>query len=110
MAPWWPKMFQKVGTSKQKAAKAQIAMLGRSRCFPGCCGYPSREAGLEALRKTGLGDGTDLYLSRMCPTILGAPLFTARETMVTMISTPRADGQEGGEGEMQTSSGGVGAV
>jgi len=46
-------MFQKVGSSKQKAAKAQIALLGTAldayRLDVGR--YPTTEEGLEALRR-----------------------------------------------------------
>ena len=65
-----PKMFQKVGTSKQKAAKAQISMLGTAldafRLDVGA--YPSTEQGLDALRKNpGQGAWDGPYLSKDVP-------------------------------------------
>ncbi len=48
-----PKMFQKVGSSKQKAAKTQISMLGTALdAFRLDAGrYPTTEEGLAALRQ-----------------------------------------------------------
>lgn len=100
-----PKMFQKVGTSKQKAAKAQISMLGTAldafRLDVG--GYPSSETGLEALRKNpGLGGWDGPYLSKDVPKdpwghpyVYRAPGDHGDYDLYSL----GADGQEGGEGE-----------
>lgn len=100
-----PKMFQKVGTSKQKAAKAQISMLGTAldafRLDVG--GYPSTETGLEALRKNpGLGGWDGPYLSKDVPKdpwgrpyVYRAPGDHGDYDLYSL----GADGQEGGEGE-----------
>ncbi len=100
-----PKMFQKVGTSKQKAAKAQISMIGTAldalRLDVG--GYPSSEAGLEALRKNpGLGGWDGPYLSKDVPKdpwgnpyVYRAPGDHGDYDLYSL----GADGQEGGEGE-----------
>ena len=65
-----PKMFQKVGSSKQKAAKAQIALLGTAldayRLDVGR--YPTDDEGLEALRKNPGQDNWDgPYLPKEVP-------------------------------------------
>lgn len=100
-----PKMFQKVGTSKQKAAKAQIAMLGTAldafRLDVG--GYPSTETGLEALRKNpGVGGWDGPYLSKDVPKDPWGHPYVYRapgEHGDYDLYSLGADGQEGGEGE-----------
>lgn len=101
-----PKMFQKVGKSKQQAAKAQISMIGTAldayRLDMGA--YPSGQEGLEALRKNPGRDTWDgpylpkdippdpwgrAYVYRCCPGDHGD---------YDLYSTG-ADGQEGGDGE-----------
>ena len=65
-----PKMFQKVGSSKQKAAKAQIAMFGTALdAFRLDVGrYPDAQEGLEALRKDpGLDNWDGPYLPKNAP-------------------------------------------
>jgi len=70
-----PRMFGKVGKSKQKAAKAQISLfetaLDTYRLDMGK--YPTTEQGLAALReKPDDGDNWDgPYLARKCPLIRG---------------------------------------
>ena len=100
-----PKMFQKVGTSKQKAAKAQISMLGTAldafRLDVGA--YPSTELGLDALRKNpGQGAWDGPYLSKDVPKdpwghpyVYRAPGDHGDYDLYSL----GADGQEGGEGE-----------
>jgi general secretion pathway protein G len=100
-----PKMFQKVGTSKQKAAKAQISMLGTAldayRLDVGA--YPSTELGLDALRKNpGSGAWDGPYLSKDVPRdpwghpyVYRAPGDHGDYDLYSL----GADGQEGGEGE-----------
>jgi len=65
-----PKLFQKVGSSKQKVAKAQIALIGSAldtfRLDTGR--YPKREEGLEALRRNPGAEGWDgPYLPKEIP-------------------------------------------
>ncbi len=65
-----PKMFQKVGSSKQKATKAQIAMLGTALdAFRLDVGrYPTTEEGLDALQKNpGFEKWDGPYLSKDVP-------------------------------------------
>lgn len=100
-----PAMFQKVGSSKQKAAKAQIAMIGTALdAFRLDMGrYPSAEEGLDALRKNpghGIWDGP--YLSKDVPPdpwgrpyVYRAPGEHGDYDLYSM----GADGQEGGDGE-----------
>jgi general secretion pathway protein G len=100
-----PKMFQKVGSSKQKAAKAQIAMLGTALdAFRLDVGrYPGRDEGLEVLRRpTGLGGWDGPYLPK------DVPLDPWGRTYVYIspgehsdydLYSLGADGQEGGDGE-----------
>ncbi len=85
-----PKMFQKVGSSKQKAAKTQISMLGTAldayRLDMGR--YPSGEDGLDALRKPpGQGSWDGPYLSKDVPPTHGEThTFTGLQaSTVTMI-------------------------
>jgi len=100
-----PKMFQKVGSSKQKAAKTQISMLGTAldayRLDMGR--YPSGEDGLDALRKPpGQGSWDGPYLSKDVPPdpwgnpyVYRAPGEHGDYDLVSL----GADGQDGGEGE-----------
>lgn len=100
-----PKMFQKVGSSKQKAAKAQIAMLGTAldayRLDMGS--YPSGQEGLDALRKNPGRDTWDgPYLSKDVPVDpWGKPYvyrFPGEHGDYDLYSLG-ADGQDGGDGE-----------
>lgn len=100
-----PKMFQKVGSSKQKAAKAQISMLGTALdAFRLDMGrYPSAEEGLDALRRSpgqGLWDGP--YLSKDIPPDPWGRSYVYRtpgEHGDYDLYSLGADGQDGGEGE-----------
>jgi len=100
-----PKMFQKVGSSKQKAAKAQIAMLGTAldayRLDVGK--YPTAQEGLEALRKNPGHDTWDgPYLSKDIPLDPWGKQYVYRypgEHGDYDLYSMGADGQEGGEGE-----------
>jgi general secretion pathway protein G len=100
-----PKMFQKVGTSKQKAAKAQISMLGTAldafRLDVGA--YPSTELGLDALRKNpGQGAWDGPYLSKDVPKDPWGRPYVYRspgDHGDYDLYSLGADGQEGGEGE-----------
>lgn len=100
-----PKMFQKVGSSKQKAAKAQIAMfdtaLDAFRLDIGM--YPGAQEGLEALRKNPGKDSWDgPYLPKDIPMDpWGHPYvyrFPGEHGEYDLYSLG-GDGQEGGEGE-----------
>jgi general secretion pathway protein G len=100
-----PKMFQKVGTSKQKAAKAQIAMLGTAldayRLDVGA--YPTEQEGLEALRKNPGHETWDgPYLPKDIPLdpwghqyVYHCPGQHGDYDLYSL----GGDGQEGGEGE-----------
>jgi len=100
-----PKMFQKVGSSKQKAAKAQIAMLGTAldafRLDVGS--YPSADEGLDALRKNPNRETWDgPYLPKDVPRdpwghpyVYRSPGEHGDYDLVSL----GADGQDGGEGE-----------
>jgi len=100
-----PKMFQKVGSSKQKAAKAQIAMFGTALdAFRLDVGrYPTREEGLEALRRIpGLQGWDGPYLPKEIPMdpwnrpyLYGSPGERGDYDLVSL----GADGQGGGDGE-----------
>lgn len=100
-----PKMFQKVGSSKQKAAKAQISMLGTAldayRLDVGK--YPTAQEGLEALRKNPGYDTWDgPYLSKDIPPDPWGKQYVYRypgEHSDYDLYSMGADGQEGGEGE-----------
>lgn len=100
-----PKMFQKVGTSKQKAAKAQISMLGTAldalRLDIGA--YPNNEQGLDALRKNpGQGAWDGPYLSKDVPKDPWGRPYVYRspgDHGDYDLYSLGADGQEGGEGE-----------
>lgn len=100
-----PKMFQKIGSSKQKAAKAQMAMfdtaLDAFRLDIGT--YPGSQEGLEALRKNPGKDTWDgPYLPKDIPMDpWGHPYvyrFPGEHGEYDLYSLG-ADGQEGGEGE-----------
>ena len=100
-----PKMFQKVGSSKQKAAKAQIAMFGTALdAFRLDVGrYPTREEGLEALRRNpGLQGWDGPYLPKEIPMdpwnrpyLYASPGERGDYDLVSL----GADGQGGGDGE-----------
>jgi general secretion pathway protein G len=100
-----PKMFQKVGSSKQKAAKAQIAMLGTAldafRLDVGS--YPSAEEGLEALRKNPNRETWDgPYLPKDVPPDPWGRAYVYRcpgEHGDYDLYSLGSDGQDGGEGE-----------
>jgi general secretion pathway protein G len=100
-----PKMFQKVGSSKQKAAKAQISMIGTAldafRLDVGA--YPPTDVGLDALRKNpGAGAWDGPYLSKDVPRDPWGRPYVYRapgEHGDYDLYSLGADGQEGGEGE-----------
>lgn len=100
-----PKMFQKVGSSKQKAAKAQIAMLGTALdAFRLDVGrYPNAEEGLDALRKNpGLDNWDGPYLPKDIPPDPWGKQYVYRypgEHGDYDLYSMGADGQDGGEGE-----------
>jgi general secretion pathway protein G len=100
-----PKLFQKVGTSKQKAAKTQIALfetaLDAFRLDIGR--YPTTEEGLQALRKNpGLEKWAGPYLPKDIPKdpwgrdyVYKCPGDHGEYDLYSL----GADGKEGGEGE-----------
>jgi general secretion pathway protein G len=100
-----PKMFQKVGSSKQKAAKAQISMLSTAldayRLDIGS--YPSAGEGLEALRRNPNRDTWDgPYMSKEIPPDPWGHAYVYRfpgEHGDYDLYSLGADGQEGGDGE-----------
>ena len=100
-----PKLFQKIGSSKQKAAKAQIALFGGAldqfRLDIGR--YPSGEEGLDALRKNPRLDHWDgPYLPKeVPPDPWGKPYIykAPGEHGDYDLFSLGADGQDGGEGE-----------
>ncbi len=100
-----PKLFQKIGSSKQKAAKAQIALLGGAldqfRLDVGR--YPSNEEGLESLVKNpGLDHWEGPYLPKnVPPDPWGKPYIyrSPGEHGDYDLYSLGADGQEGGDGE-----------
>lgn len=100
-----PKMFQKVGSSKQKAAKTQISMLGTALdAFRLDMGrYPSAQEGLEALRKNpGQGPWDGPYLSKDIPPDPWGNPYVYRspgEHGDYDLFSMGADGQDGGDGE-----------
>lgn len=100
-----PKMFQKVGSSKQKAAKTQISMMGTALdAFRLDMGrYPTSEEGLEALRKSpGQGPWDGPYLSKEVPPDPWGRPYVYRspgEHGDYDLYSMGADGQDGGEGE-----------
>jgi len=100
-----PKMFQKVGTAKQKTAKTQITMLGTAldsyRLDVGT--YPNEQEGLEALRRNSGHDTWDgPYLPKDIPLDpWGHPYVyhcPGQHGDYDLYSLG-ADGQEGGDGE-----------
>jgi general secretion pathway protein G len=100
-----PKMFQKVGSSKQKATKAQISMLGTALdAFRLDVGrYPLRDEGLEALRRTsGLAGWDGPYLPKDVPLDPWGRAYvyvSPGEHSDYDLYSLGADGQEGGDGE-----------
>ena len=100
-----PKMFQKVGSSKQKAAKTQISLLETAldayRLDVGS--YPTTEQGLEALRTNPGVNGWDgPYLPKKVPKDPWGRDYIYRspgEHGDYDLYSLGADGQEGGEGE-----------
>lgn len=103
-----PKMFGKVGKSKQKSAKAQIALfetaLDLYRLDVGT--YPNTEMGLEALRENtdNLDQWDGPYLPKDIPLDpWGNPyVYTSpSEKGDFEIISYGADGSEGGEGDDQ---------
>lgn len=100
-----PKMFQKVGSSKQKAAKTQIAMIGTAldafRLDTGR--YPTTEEGLDALQKNpGFDKWDGPYLSKDVPLDPWGKAYVYRfpgEHGDYDLYSLGLDGQEGGEGE-----------
>ena len=100
-----PKMFQKVGSSKLKAAKAQISMLGTAldafRLDTGR--YPSRDEGLEVLRRNPGVDGWDgPYMPKeIPPDPWGRPYVyvSPGEHGDYDLYSLGGDGQQGGDGE-----------
>ena len=100
-----PKMFGKIGTAKQKAAKTQIALFGGAldqfRLDAGR--YPKTEEGLEGLRKNpGLDSWDGPYLPKEIPVDPWGKAYLYRcpgdHGDYDLVSLG-ADGQEGGEGE-----------
>lgn len=100
-----PKMFQKIGSSKQKAAKTQIALLGGAldqfRLDVGR--YPSTQEGLDSLRKNpGVDHWDGPYLPKDTPLDPWSRAYIYRcpgEHGDYDIISYGADGQEGGDGE-----------
>jgi len=100
-----PKLFQKVGSSKQKAAKAQIALfesaLDAFRLDVGR--YPTTEEGLQALVKNpGLAKWDGPYLPKGVPKDPWGNDYVYKcpgEHGEYDLYSLGADGQEGGEGE-----------
>jgi general secretion pathway protein G len=100
-----PKMFQKVGSSKLKSAKMQIALFGTALdAFRLDVGrYPTREEGLEALRRNpGLQGWDGPYLPKEIPMdpwnrpyLYASPGEHGDYDLVSL----GADGQGGGDGE-----------
>jgi general secretion pathway protein G len=100
-----PKMFQKVGGAKQKAAKTQIALFGGAldqfRLDIGR--YPKTEEGLDSLRKNpGMDSWDGPYLPKEIPLDPWGKAYIYRcpgEHGDYDLISLGADGQEGGEGE-----------
>ncbi|MCE5242269.1 MAG: type II secretion system major pseudopilin GspG [Syntrophobacteraceae bacterium] len=100
-----PKLFQKVGTSKVQAAKAQISMIGTAldayRLDVGA--YPTTEEGLDVLRKNpGKSTWDGPYLPKDVPPDPWKHPYIYRspgEHGDYDLSSLGADGQVGGEGE-----------
>ncbi|HAA05107.1 MAG TPA: type II secretion system protein GspG [Syntrophobacteraceae bacterium] len=100
-----PKMFQKVGSSKLKSAKMQIALFGTALdAFRLDVGrYPTREEGLEALRRNPGVQGWDgPYLPKeipMDPWNRPYAYVSPGEHGDYDLYSFGGDGQAGGEGE-----------
>ncbi len=100
-----PKMFQKVGTSRVNAAKAQISMIGTALdAFRLDVGrYPNSQEGLEALRvNPNLSNWDGPYLPKDVPLDpWGRPYVyqSPGEHGDYDLYSLGADGQQGGEGE-----------
>ncbi|MHC1724949.1 MAG: type II secretion system major pseudopilin GspG [Syntrophobacteraceae bacterium] len=100
-----PRLFQKIGSAKQKAAKSQIALFGGAldqfRLDVGR--YPSTQESLEALRKNpGVDHWDGPYLPKDVPgDPWGKPYMyrSPGEHGDYDIASFGADFQEGGEGE-----------
>ncbi|MBF0486549.1 MAG: type II secretion system major pseudopilin GspG [Nitrospirae bacterium] len=100
-----PRMFNKVGKSKQSAARAQIELLGQAlEQFKIDTGrFPSTEEGLDALQKNPGADGWDgPYLKKSVPSDPWKRpyhyVFPGNHGDYDLYSFG-ADGAEGGEGE-----------
>jgi len=100
-----PKMFQKVGSSRQKAAKAQISMLATALdAFRLDVGrYPTTDQGLNALRTNpGHGAWDGPYMSKEIPKDPWGQDYVYQcpgEHGDYDLYSLGADKQEGGEGE-----------
>jgi len=101
-----PKMFQQLGESKQKTARAQIELLGTAldayRLDVGQ--YPTSQQGLKALREQpqGVDSWNGPYLPKDVPQDpWGNPYHYSSpgEHNPYDLSSYGADGQPGGEGE-----------
>jgi general secretion pathway protein G len=100
-----PKLFQKVGNAKQKAAKTQIALFGGAldqfRLDVGR--YPKTEEGLDSLRKNpGLDTWDGPYLPKEIPVDPWGKAYIYRcpgEHGDYDLISLGADGTDGGEGE-----------
>lgn len=100
-----PRMFSKVGKSKQSAAKAQIELLGQAlEQFKIDTGrFPSTEEGLEVLQKNPGADGWDgPYLKKTTPLDPWKHpyhyVYPGKHGDYDLY-TYGADNQEGGDGE-----------
>ncbi|MBF0456451.1 MAG: type II secretion system major pseudopilin GspG [Nitrospirae bacterium] len=100
-----PRMFSKVGKSKQSAAKAQIELLGQAlEQFKVDTGrFPSTEEGLDVLQKNPGADGWDgPYLKKNVPNDPWKRpyhyVYPGKHGDYDLYSFG-ADGQEGGDGE-----------
>ncbi len=103
-----PKLFGKVGTAKQKTAKAQIELFGTALdAFRLDVGrYPTSEEGLKALREKPSGAETwqGPYLPKEIPTDPWGRPYVYRspgEVHDYEIVSLGLDGADGGDGENQ---------
>ncbi len=100
-----PKMFQKVGSSKLKVAKAQIGMIGTALdAFRLDVGrYPTREEGMDALRRNPGVDGWDgPYMPKDVPLDPWGRAYiyvSPGEHGDYDLCSLGGDGQQGGDGE-----------
>jgi general secretion pathway protein G len=98
-----PKMFQKVGSSKLKAAKAQISMLGTALMPSAGYGrYPSRDEGISAPQEPVSTAGMALICPKKYHPIRGdVPLCLCcpGEHGDYDLYSLGGDGQQGGDGE-----------